>query len=64
MIADDFSYYREEVPGIFFMLGARNEEKGFVNGLHNLRFNFDEKICVNALDAYVSMLEYKGSMDK
>lgn len=64
MIADDFSYYQEEVPGIFFMLGARNEEKGFVNGLHNLRFNFDEKICVNALDAYVSMLEYKGSLDK
>lgn len=64
MIADDFSYYREEVPGIFFMLGARNEEKGFVNGLHNLKFNFDEKICVNALYAYVSMLEYKGSLDK
>lgn len=64
MIADDFSYYQEEVPGIFFMLGARNEEKGFVNGLHNLRFNFDEKICVNALDTYVSVLEHKGSLDK
>lgn len=63
MIAEDFSYYQEEVPGIFFMLGARNEEKGYINGLHSLKFNFDEKICMNALDAYIKMLEYKGSLN-
>ncbi len=64
MISEDFSYYQEEVPGIFFMLGARNEEKGYTNCLHNLKFNFDEIICMNALDAYIKMLEYKGSLNK
>lgn len=62
MISEDFSYYQEEVPGIFFMLGSRNEEKGYTNGLHNLKFNFDEKIFMNALDMYISLLEYKGSI--
>ena len=42
MISEDFSYYQKEVPGLFFMQGARNEEKGFVNGLHSLKFDFNE----------------------
>ena len=64
MISEDYSYYQEQVPGIFFMLGARNEEKGYINGLHSLKFNFDEKIFMNALNAYISILEYKGALDK
>ncbi len=45
------------------MLGSRNEEKGFVNGLHNINFNFDEKICVNALNVYSALLKYKEAID-
>lgn len=63
MIAEDFSYYQREVPGLFFMLGSRNEEKGFVNGLHNINFNFDDKILLNALDIYLKLLKYKKSID-
>lgn len=63
MISEDFSYYQKEVPGLFFMLGSRNEEKGFVNGLHNINFNFDEKICVNALNVYAKLLKYKNAID-
>ena len=63
MISEDFSYYQKEVPGLFFMLGSRNEEKGFVNGLHNINFNFDEKICVNALNVYLKLLKYKEAID-
>ncbi|MDN9292954.1 M20/M25/M40 family metallo-hydrolase [Clostridioides difficile] len=63
MISEDFSYYQKEVPGLFFMLGSRNEEKGFVNGLHNINFNFDEKICVNALNVYSKLLKYKEAID-
>lgn len=63
MISEDFSYYQKEVPGLFFMLGSRNEEKGYINGLHNENFNFDEKIFLNALDIYIKLLKYKNSID-
>ncbi len=63
MISEDFSYYQREVPGLFFMLGARNEEKGFVNGLHNINFDFNEDILINALEVYEVLLRYKGSIE-
>ncbi len=45
------------------MLGSRNEEKGYINGLHNAKFNFDENIFLNALDIYIKLLKYKNSID-
>ncbi len=62
MISEDFSFYQKEIPGLFFMLGARNEEKGFINGLHSINFNFDESILGNALDVYVKLLKHKKSL--
>ncbi len=62
MISEDFSFYQKEIPGLFFMLGARNEEKGFTNGLHSINFNFDESILGNALDVYVKLLKHKKSL--
>ena len=63
MISEDFSYYQKEVPGLFFMLGSRNEEKGFVNGLHNINFNFDEETLLNGLEIYIKLLKYKKAID-
>nr|WP_042276146.1 amidohydrolase [[Clostridium] dakarense] len=63
MISEDFSYYQREVPGLFFMLGSRDEEKGFVNGLHNLNFNFNEGVLLNGLDSYIQLLKYKNSLE-
>ena len=62
MISEDFSFYQKEVPGLFFMLGARNEEKGYVNALHNLNFNFNEDILINGLKIYETLLKYKKSI--
>lgn len=42
MGAEDFSYVAERFPAAFLWLGARNEEKGFVNLMHNPGFDFDE----------------------
>ena len=64
MISEDFSFYQKEVPGLFFMLGSRNEEKGFINGLHNLKFNFNEDILMNGLEIYKSLLMYKNSISQ
>ncbi|MDR0880299.1 MAG: amidohydrolase [Clostridioides sp.] len=63
MISEDFSYYQKVVPGLFFMLGAKNEKKGYINDLHNINFNFDEKILMNAIEVYVKLLKYKKSID-
>ncbi|MCR8635656.1 M20 metallopeptidase family protein [Paenibacillus radicis (ex Xue et al. 2023)] len=42
MGGEDFSYYAEQVPGLFFRLGVRNEEKGFIHPLHHPLFDLDE----------------------
>lgn len=60
MISEDFSYYQMEVPGLFFMLGSREEQKGFVHGLHSLNFNFDEEVLVEGVEIYMKLLNHKG----
>ncbi len=62
MISEDFSYYQKATKGMFFMLGSRNEEKGFVNGLHNLNFNFDEDVLLDGLEIYIKLLSAKGAI--
>jgi amidohydrolase len=42
MAAEDFSYYTHEMPGCFYRLGTRNEEKGIVSGVHTATFDIDE----------------------
>lgn len=56
MIAEDFSYYKKIAPTLMFMLGSRNEEKGYVYPLHNSKFNFDEKILLNAVNIFEKMI--------
>ena len=43
MTAEDFSYFAQAVPGCFFRLGVRNEEKGITSNLHTSTFNVDER---------------------
>ncbi len=52
MTAEDFSFYQEEVRGVFMFLGCKNVEKGFVNDLHTPNFNFDEDVLVDGLMAF------------
>ena len=42
MGAEDFGYYSQLIPGCFFRLGVRNEQKGIVSGVHTPTFNVDE----------------------
>ncbi|KPU27757.1 amidohydrolase [Caloranaerobacter sp. TR13] len=60
MISEDFSYYQREIPGLFFMLGSRNERKGFIHPLHSCYFNFDEEILKIGLDTYLKICKYFG----
>ena len=42
MGGEDFAYYAEKVPGIFFRLGTYNEEKNCVYPNHHPKFDIDE----------------------
>lgn len=62
MPAEDFSYYLQKVPGCFFFLGVRNEEKGYVHSLHSSQFNFDEKILATGVRAFLTIAEELGCL--
>jgi len=42
MVSEDFSYYQEKIPGVFFLLGCGNPLKGTDNPHHSPRFNVDD----------------------
>lgn len=64
MGAEDFAFFQRAVPGFFFNVGTRNEEKGFTAGLHNEQFDFDEKIILNGVEVYRKLMEYKNMIEK
>lgn len=42
MGAEDFSYFQKEIPGFFYFLGVRNEQRGIVASNHTSEFDLDE----------------------
>ena len=56
MIAEDFSYYQQRIPGVFLYLGSRNEEKKYTYPLHSSRFQFDEGILLTGIQLYKNLL--------
>ena len=64
MIAEDFSFYQDQVPGLFYYVGTRNEEKGYVHSLHNSKFNFDEDALLVGLKSYQNILTEMGGIDE
>jgi amidohydrolase len=61
MGGEDFSYYLEKVPGSFFRLGCRNEEKGIVNPFHSSRFDIDEDVLPFGVEIFARIVdEYLG----
>ncbi|MCC6791293.1 MAG: amidohydrolase [Thermomicrobiales bacterium] len=62
MGAEDFSYYLERVPGAFFFVGSKNDEKGFVWGHHHPKFDLDEEFMVYGMETMVkTTLRYLNS---
>ena len=49
MASEDMGYILEEVPGCYFFIGARNQEKGFTFPHHHPRFDFDERAMVDGV---------------
>lgn len=43
MTAEDFAYYTQKVPGVFYRLGVANKSEGIESALHSSTFNIDEE---------------------
>ncbi len=55
--AEDFAFYAQKIPGLFVLLGIRNEKRGIVYPHHHPKFNVDESVlwkgsAIYALLAY------------
>ena len=57
MGAEDFGYYSQKIPGCFFRLGVRNEEKGIINNVHTPQFNIDE----SAIEIGIGVMAWLGA---
>jgi amidohydrolase len=62
MGAEDFSAYQQRVPGAFFFVGARNDERGIVHPHHHERFDLDEQALDHGTRIFVAAaLELLGA---
>ncbi len=54
--AEDFSYFLQKVPGVFFRVGVSNPEKGIHYPLHSARFDIDERALLTASKMWVAIV--------
>jgi amidohydrolase len=57
MGGEDFAYYLEKVPGSFFRLGCRNEEKGIIHPFHSTLFNIDEEVLPFGVEMFIRIID-------
>ncbi|MEZ4666610.1 MAG: peptidase dimerization domain-containing protein [Anaerolineae bacterium] len=59
MASEDVSYMMDEIPGMFFFVGAANSEQGITFGHHHPRFNIDENVLPLAVSLmFAAVAEY------
>jgi len=56
MTAEDFSFFQQQIPGVFMLLGTRNERKGYTEPLHSNKFDFDEEVMVLGLQTLIRIV--------
>lgn len=57
MGGEDFAYYLQKVPGSFFRLGCRNEEKGIVHPFHSSSFDIDEDALPFGVEMFARIID-------
>jgi amidohydrolase len=63
MAAEDFAYFQQEVPGVYFFLGVANEAEGWTDYVHTPTFRPDEAAIVVGVKAAASLLADFTSMN-
>jgi amidohydrolase len=57
MGGEDFAFYLQKVPGSFFRLGCKNEEKGMVHPFHSSRFDIDEDVLPLGVEMFARIID-------
>lgn len=55
MVGEDFARYLERIPGAFFRVGVRNQEKDAIYPLHHSHFQADETGLMAALELFLQI---------
>lgn len=55
--SEDFSFLLKDTKGALLLLGIRDEEKGFVNSLHNPKFDFDSDSLAHGVNLFKEILK-------
>ena len=53
---DDFTYFQQEVSGVYFLLGGSNTEKGIVAMNHAPNFQVDEGCMAIGVERFATLL--------
>ena len=53
---DDFAYFQQKIPGVYFFLGASNFEKGIIAMMHAPYFGVDEECVRIGVKAFSSLI--------
>ncbi|WKN31000.1 amidohydrolase [Porifericola rhodea] len=53
---DDFAYFQEKIPGVYFLLGGSNYEKGVIAMPHAPNFAVDETCIQSGVEYFSSMI--------
>ncbi len=63
MTSEDFSFFSQHLPAVFYRLGIRNVEKGFTSNLHTPTFDVDEQALETGMGlmAYIALSRLSGS---
>jgi amidohydrolase len=61
MTSEDFAYFAQKVPSVFYRLGVRNEAKKITSNLHTSTFNVDESCMITGtgLMAWIAVNQLK-----
>jgi amidohydrolase len=63
MAAEDFAYFQQQIPGVYFFLGVANFAEGWTDYVHTPTFRPDEKAIVAGVKAAASLLADFTSKD-
>jgi metal-dependent amidase/aminoacylase/carboxypeptidase family protein len=53
---DDFSYFQQKIPGVYFFLGGSNFEKGMIAMIHAPNFMVDEECIRTGVKRFASLI--------
>lgn len=65
MGSEDFSYFLDEIPGVYSLIGIRNEEQGKIFQNHHSKFDVDESVLKRGAALYAQFaVDYLEKREK